>query len=262
MGFNYLSLDEAREEAKQRWENAELKEKIEKELGDNFIKHFAIRPRAGLFRQLCQADNGFTFFFQCARYIDIDPLVLEYHDDIFVHFNEEKKGLGRLKVVLKDGSKSTVDIMNFHENEKLKLKDVKIKTGEKLIDFHHAMAEKAGYKVDMIDNSNWFHNLGKAKDYYYYFLLHFVSHGILFEVFQETEEDDSEGEFNDQIVFPAIQKIKEKFGFEPMIFRLYPKNQSEEEDFYWWCYPPHVNDYIVDYAKRFNLYFKKVNLGK
>jgi hypothetical protein len=114
----YVSLDEARAEIKRCWADVDLKKRIEAELGDQFMAAFAEKPRAISFRQLCSPDNGFTFFYQCAKYINAEPLILEYHGDIFVHFNAEKKGLGRLRVTQDDGNKATMDIMNFHDNEK------------------------------------------------------------------------------------------------------------------------------------------------
>ena len=93
----YVSLDEARSEIKRRWNDVELREKIKKELGEKFMPSFKDNPRGVIFRQICPADNGFEFFFYSAKYINAEPLILEYYDDIFTHINEEKKGLGRLK---------------------------------------------------------------------------------------------------------------------------------------------------------------------
>ena len=38
--IKYFSLDEAREEIKKRWNDVELKKKVEEELGKNFIPFF------------------------------------------------------------------------------------------------------------------------------------------------------------------------------------------------------------------------------
>ncbi|MFA6159465.1 MAG: hypothetical protein WC678_00025 [Parcubacteria group bacterium] len=254
----YVSLDEAREEIRKRWNDVELRKKVEEELGDNFMPEFKDNPRAVLFRQICPADNGFEFFFYSGKYIKAEPLILEYHDDMFVSFNEEKKGLGRLRVRLNDGSPAMIDIMNFHENEKKKLGECVLKTGEKLVDFHHNLFNISMHRVDCIENSNWFHNIGDASRYYYYVLLHFVAHGVLFDVFQ-SEEDEAEDVFTREIVLPTIEKIKQKFNIKPLIIRLYPSNQSTEEDFYWWCYPPVVNKYIIDYAEKHELPLKKLS---
>jgi hypothetical protein len=254
----YFSLDEARDEIKKRWNNVALKKKIEEELGNKFISNFKNNPRGITFRQLCSPDNGFTFFFQCAKYIDTDPMVLEYHDDIFVHLNEEKKGLGRLRVNLAKGIKAKADIMNFYENEKKKLGDCILKSGEKLTDFHQNLFKISGYEIDFLENSEWFHKIGNAQKYYYYLLLHFVAHGALFETFLD-ESDSNEDKFTHDIIMPSLKKIKEKFGISPLIIRLYSANQNDDEDFYWWSYPPYINNYLIDYVNNQKIEFKSIN---
>jgi hypothetical protein len=54
----HISHDEARAELKKRWNNAELKSAIEKELGENFMPQFAERLRGVPFRQVITPDNG------------------------------------------------------------------------------------------------------------------------------------------------------------------------------------------------------------
>ncbi len=250
----YIALDEAREELHNRWGNAELKHQIETELGDRLLPVFNDKPRAVLTRNISSPDNGFTFFYQCIRYINASPYCWEYHGDKFVHFNKEKKGLGRLRLTLEDGTKACADIMDFHAHEKKKLSEVVLKTGESLVDFHHGLLKMAGYDdVEVSDNTQWFQSIGSAKEYYDYWLLHFVAHGVLFEKF---EGDEHETAFSNTIVVPAIELIKEKTGLAPLVVKLYPEHQDELEGFYWWSYPPHINKYLVDYVRRNNLKIK------
>ena len=259
IGNIYLSLDEAREEIQKRWNNLELRKKVEEELGENFMVNLQEKPRGVVFRQICSPDNGFTFFYQCSKYIGVEPLVVEYHDDMFTHMNEEKKGLGRLHLVTADESVVMADIMDFHENEKRKLGDCVLKAGEKLTDFHRSLFGVAGYKIELLENSKWFHNIGMAKEYYYYLLLHFVAHGVLFEYFSLDSREKGEAGFVEAIVLPNIEKIKEKFGVIPMLIRDYPENQTDKEDFYWWSYPPAVNEYLLNYVQKNKLALKNVN---
>lgn len=253
----HLSHDEAREELKKRWGNTELKCAIEKELGGNFMSQFSEFPRGVSFRQLVTPDNGFTLFFQGAKYVGAEPLVLEIHKDMFVSFNEEKKGLGRLRVTIEDGTRATVDIMDFHANEKKKLGECVLKTGENLVDFHHNLIKVSGYNADIFDNSKWLGQFGGASGYYYPFLLHFVAHGVLFENVESYEENDSGASFINGVTVPAIKKIEEMFGIKPLIVRMYPQNQSEKEDFYWWTYPPAINEYLLDYVTKNKFIIKK-----
>ena len=122
--IKYFSLDEAREEIKKRWNDVELKKKVEEELGKNFIPFFnSSKPRSILFRQLISPDNGFYFFCQESKYIDTKPTIAEYLDDTFVSFNEEKKGYGRLCI-----NDKYLDIIDFHASEKMAIKDIVTKT--------------------------------------------------------------------------------------------------------------------------------------
>jgi len=246
----HISHDEARAELKKRWNNAELKSAIEKELGENFMPQFAERPRGVSFRQVITPDNGLPLFFQGAKYVGTDPLVLEFHDDMFVSFNEDKKGMGRLRVTLEDGAKATVDIMDFHANEKKKLGECVLKTGENMIDFHYKLMEVSGYDPEIFDNSKWLERFGRATAYYYPFFLHFVAHGVLFENVESYEEGDSGSPMIRDVTTPAIQKIEGKFGIRPLVVRMYPQDQTEEEDFFWWDHPKNVNEYIIEYAKK------------
>jgi hypothetical protein len=251
--IRYFSLDEAREEIKKRWNDVELKKKIEEELGDKFIPFFnSDKPRSILFRQLISPDNGLCLFYQEAKYLDTKPTVIENLDDTFVSFNEEKKGYGRLHV-----NGGYVDIMDFHSNEKLPLKDIKTLNGEKVFDFHHDLITKSGLDVEIFDMANWFKKIGRAKDYYYPSLLHAVAHGVVFESFiSDSEEGESESIFTKNVILPSIEKIYQKFNLTPIIVRMYPSRQSEEEDLYWWSYPPYMEKEILKYAEDNSLNIK------
>ncbi len=253
----HISHDEARSALRERWNNADLKKAIEDELGEHFMSQFSIeRPRGVFFPEICTPSNGFPLFYYGAMYVGTEPLVLEFHEDIFVNCNKEKKGLGKLRVELEDGSRATINIMAFHENEKRKMGECTLKTGEKMVEFHHRLLKIYDASIELFDHSGWFKQFGRAADYYYHFLLHFVSHGVLFETFQSAEEEEYEDVFTQTVVLPAMRQIEERFGLKPLVVRLYPANQTAEEDFYWWCYPPKVNDYIVEYARKHKLTFR------
>ena len=244
----YLSLDEARKELQKRWNNVELRKKIEEELETNFIDCFKFEPRGVLWRSLPSPDNGFTFFYQMAKYVNSNPILLEYLGDKFVSINEEKKGLCELSIELENGDRKKIDAVDINSFEGRKLSEMLMKNGEKLVDFHHNLFREADYLVEFKDITDWCHSIGKASDYYYPYLLHFVAHGILFEFFL-FEEDERENYFTNNIIFPAIEKIEKKFGLKPMVVRLYPKDQTDDEDFYWWSYPSDLNKHLLNYAK-------------
>ena len=255
----YFSLDAARAELAKRRQNGQLMKKIEADLGEQKWPIFKDRPMGVLTKYLPSPDNSLTFFIQMARYIGVTPIVLEFLGDKFVLMNEEKKGLGRLRVFSPGGEKFTVDIVDFKLNENKKISEVMTKTGESIVDFHHNLLKEFGCDVVFEDSTAWLREPGKKIDYYKY-LLNFVAHGVLFEYY--TEEEEHEKIFVENVFMPNLEKIYQNYGLKPLIVKLYPENQDEEEDFYWWSYPLSINNRILDYAKKNQLSLKKISTSK
>lgn len=109
--------------------------------------------------------------------------------------------------------------------------------------------------------SEWWISLKPATYYYYYYLSHFIAHGVLFDVF-EDEEGTRENVFTQEVILPNIERVTREFGIKPLIVRHYPPDQTDEESFYWYSYPPHVNAWLVQWAQENNLPFKKAKLEK
>jgi hypothetical protein len=253
--IHYLSLDQARALLRERWRDVGQKARVSAELGGRFIPAYGVEPLAVTTRQLMSADNGCAFFLQCARYLGAAPLAQEFLGDVFFHDNEEKKGLGRLRVELEDGSRANVDLMDFHANEKRALGACVLKTGENLSDFHHRLLALDGCDLKITDNTTWYRAIGRATDYYHPLLLHFVAHAVLFENFCE-EEESTEAAFTDTVIRPALARIQSDYDLDPLIVRAYPADQSDDEDFYWWSHSPQVNRYLLDYAREHQLKIK------
>lgn len=119
--------------------------------------------------------------------------------------------------------------------------------GEK---FPHELFESCQYDLEKYNNQKWIRNIKDVSNYYYLAILHFLAHEVLFGVFFDGDS------FTNDIIIPNFEKIKEKFGVAPVIVRLYPDNQNEEEDFYWRSCPPGVNETIIKYANSNNLNIK------
>jgi hypothetical protein len=252
----YFSLDEARAELALRRQDMQLIKKVETDLGDQKWPIFKDKPMGVLTKYLPSPDNSLTFFIQMAHYVGVVPIVLEFLGDKFVLLNEEKKGLGRLRVFSPVGDKFTVDLVDFKANENKKISEVVTKAGEPIVDFHHRLLKEFGSDVELEDSTEWLRKPGKKIDYYRY-LLNFVVHGVLFEYY--TEEDENEKTFTREVFFPSLEKIYQNYGLRPLIVKLYPENQNEEEDFYWWSYPLNINNYILDYAKKNQLPLKNIS---
>lgn len=247
----YFSLDEARAELARRWHNRELRSAVEAELAGQMLAEFCSRPRAVIFRQLLSPDNGCRFFSQAAQYVGAAPFATEFLGDIFTRNNPEKQGWGRLRATV-GKRRALIDLVSFTANNKKKISEVVTRVGEGLADFHHRLLALGGIQIERRDLSQWLHGFGKPVDYYSPYLLHFVAHGVLFENFQ-IEADERENVFTQTVILPNLRKIEERFGLRSLVVRLYPENQTDDEDFYWWSYPPALNDYIVRYAKEHRL---------
>lgn len=91
----YTPLSVAKEEIWRRWNDEELKKKIEKFLGDipECIKN---EPKAISARQIATPNKEFFHFFDMAKMTDLKPLCWEYHCDRFITTNRDKAGLGKL----------------------------------------------------------------------------------------------------------------------------------------------------------------------
>jgi len=186
-------------------------------------------------------------------------LVVKKNRSIWVSINDEKRSLGQLRLNV-DNNKAIVNLMDLHRWNKKRMSEIIMKTGETLVAFHHSLLRKIDSTIDLIDKTDWTEKIGKPHAWYYYFMLHFVAHGVWFENIEPYNEDGSEHPFIKNTTNPTIHQIQEKFGLNPLVVRIYPLNQNAEEDFYWRSYPKNVNDWIVKYAKENNLTFKKVEI--
>ena len=251
----FTPLELARQEIQLRRANVELRLEIERSLGPNMWSEMLEQPRGVLFRCLPSPDNGFTYFYQASNWLGLTPFPPEYTRDKFVPLNSEKHGLARLRLTLPDGTRATCDILNWKSEEGKRLSEVVLKSGETLASFHHRLFDVAGYVVELRDLSDWFSSRSPPANFYFYYLSHFLVHGVLFEAIFE-DEDPNEDRFTHEVIYPNIERIEKEFGLRPLIVQLYPPDQTSEEDFYWWSYPPQVNEYLVKWARENNLVLK------
>jgi len=251
----YVSLAEARALIKERWVNEALRKEVERRLAGHLMPELAENPRAVLWRCLPSPDNGFTFFLQSAKWIGLEPFLPSYIEDKFVHLNDEKKGLARLCLTIADGMRVTADILDWKTSEGLPIDEVRIRSGETLAEFHLRLFDIAGYAVEQRDLSEWLKRQKPSSNYYYYLFQHFIVHGVYFEAILEGE-DARHDEFTRSVIYPNLERIQSEYGLKPLIVQLYPPDQTPEEDFYWFSYPPHVNAHLLKYVSDNNLSLK------
>lgn len=238
--------ENAREEIQRRQADASLRNEVEHVLGHHFWPEMR-QPRGVLFRCLPSPDNGYMYFQHATHWLGLTPFLPEYNHDKFVHINAEKKGLARLRLTLPDGTRVICDIVKWNTEQGKPLSDVIVTSGDTLAEFHHRLFDVAGMTTERREMSDYFKRLCPPANYYFYYMSHFVAHGVVFEAIFE-EEDPREDRFTHEVIYPSIERIEKTFGVRPLIVQLYPPNQTPDEDFYWWSYPPQINDYLVKWV--------------
>lgn len=221
-------------------------------LPDALLTQFT-SPRAIMFRQVATPNNEIIRFFEIAKELQLEPLVLEYTDDTFVSTgNQFKRALGKLPIFQYTGA----DGRDMHQYQSLvdfnawvgkPLKSVKLHDGTSLVDFHHRLlADMVGKDAERycFDLSPWFKQYDDgAAVYYQYFLSFFVRDGILFENFVTTP---GELAFAESTVLPAYHAVETFYRQRPLISRVAPK--EEEQRMFWNCYPKEAEQHITNHT--------------
>jgi hypothetical protein len=247
----YLSIDEARDELRRRWHDLELRRAIETELGHCFIDLFKKGPRGCYWPPLASPTRAFEWFVHLARYVGSEPTALECSGDYFSRGNDEKVGLSRLRVTNSEQQPCLVDCLSLHAANRKEIRSLTTRMGIPLVELHRILLRESELAIECQDISDWTANIGKAAAYYDPFFSHFIAHGVLFETYDLDTEYESK--FTKEVVLPAFNNVKSRYGLSPMIVNLYPSNQTQQEDFYWWSYGPRLSRYILALAQQHNL---------
>jgi hypothetical protein len=238
----YTPLQEAKAELERRWNDPELRKRVEDYLGDNLPLPLRSEPRALCTFHVATSNWAFFHFWKASQEIDLRPLVFEYTDDLFVTTNFDKVSLG--KMVFYHGRNDNNEMITSSEhiidlcgkNEKKKIKDVETLWGESLVDFHHRALNTFYEGLEIYDGSEDYHKLGKnPKEYYKYIFAFYIRNGILFENYLLTSK---EKKFTEEVLLPAFEFVWKKFGVKPLIVPLTPQNEADGK--HWWCYPEYI----------------------
>ncbi len=243
----YTPLSVAKEEIWRRWNDKELRKKVEDYLGGDIPSFLKKGPKSVLVRYVFTPDLEFMYFLDLIKSVGLDYILPEYSDDKFVAGNSDKYHLARLFFHNGNGKKGgdkiiTTNVVDFNKSEGKKFNEIKTTNGEKLVDFHHKLVKEfcpdAAKKI--VDFNPWFNKKKKiSKKYYDYYLALFLAHGILFENFLR---DGGEIEFTSEMVMPSFKKLEKMFGVRPLIVPIVPL--EDENCLYWWCYPKKVGEII------------------
>ncbi len=259
--FVYTSIGEAAKELQKRWDDKNTENIIDELLDSDIPQELKDGFRLVLLRHIITPNYEIRRFLHIAEMVDsFKPLIGEYATDKFVPSNKSKRFLGKITFYKgrdKNGCIKTekIDLIDFDEAKNKQISKVKTLWGENLVDFHHDLFFKTYKKLgkeDTFNVSSWYHNHGPGADkYYFYLLLLFIRHGLMFENF--ILEDKYEKEFIKNIFLPAFIKVMQITGKKPLIVALEPT--EVEGDKFWLCYPD-TDEFFVRY--RLSGLFKKL----
>ncbi len=229
----YTPLSVAKEEIWRRWNDKELRKKVEDFLGGDIPEVFLSEPRAILARHVASPNNETSWFLDMAEASGLKYVFLEYLQDKFTFRNLSKYYLGKL--VFRDGvgkhagDKLFVEkIVDFNQAESKKICDVLTLSEMNLVDFHHELLRGNGVNLDgaVFDMSEWYSKHGGvAKRYYEYYFALLICYGILFENYLS---DKNEGSFVQEVITPAFKKVYGLFGVKPLVVSLVPKKSEND----------------------------------
>ncbi len=248
----FVSQNDARGTLINRAKDAELKKRVRENMHPEahaLISKFN-SPRAVFFRQVATPTHEVLRFLRIAKHMRLTPIILEYYGDKFVSAgNPYKRALGKMPIYQHTGIDGRDNVkyhtvVDFNEYTGKPISAVKCKSGESLIDFHHKLLDKMSrlnIEAHCADATPWFQALGgMAGKYYDEFLTLFVRDAILFEYFEPTA---SEQLFIRETMIPAFQNVANKFGLQPLVFRLVPKNKEGRK--FWDAYPKTIEKFIA-----------------
>jgi hypothetical protein len=241
----YMSIPEAEKEILRRWNDVELRRKVEEFTGVCMPFSQAKSPMAVLARQILSPNFETLHFLDLVKQTSLTPCCFGYLDDKLVTNNPDKYYLCRLHFddgIGRGGGHrlSALNIIDFNTWSGKKISDVQTRFERGFVDFHMYMTRSLDINLEFLDGSDYLHEKGSfGKNYYRYFLAMFVCHGVLFENYL------LEGEYASHsldVFLPAFREISSLFGVKPIITRVAPI--ETENDLSWRYYPQVVYDNI------------------
>lgn len=242
----YTPLSVAKKEILRRWNDKELREKVEKYLGGNIPDAFRDNPRTALFRFMTTPNLEFQIAYDTSKLMDLDLVFMEFLNDKFCTRNQDKLHLGKMIFFHKKNGenaciKDRKKIIDLEKCDGEHFKKIKTIWGEDFIEFHHRIFNKKYNKIDTFDVSEFKTNGGSAYDVYLKVFSLFICNGILFENYFVGSDKD-ERRFTFDVVKPAFDKIQEIFGLRPLIVPLV--SYKVDGDIFWQYYPDNLIEEI------------------
>ena len=235
----YTSLEEAREEIQRRWNDQELKKRVNDFLGNDVPDFLRDEPKAYLARHIASPNFSFLHFIELAENLHLDWVCPEFLEDKFVSKNPDKYFLAKMFFLGEEGlwsSKKTgsFKIVDFSTFDGKPFKSVKTFWGQSFVEFHHQMIDKLGINSTgkIPDISRWLSGKGGSPDKFYPYLLSlFIRNAVLVENFLINGK---EAEFTKKIFLTNFRKVEALFGLKPIIVRLFDQGTENENSWYYY----------------------------
>jgi len=248
----YISTEEAKIEIWKRWNDKELRKRVDEFLKNDIPDFLREEPRAILARFITSPNFELKHFLERADEISLRPLSLEYLNDKFVAENIDKYYLAKMYFHDKAGKNggynlTTLKVVDFNNAEGKKISDLQTNFNDcSLVDFHHNLTDLCGFNIDSFDISEYYARNGfVASGYYSYFFALFICYGVLFENYLL---DQVQIKITRDVVLPNFKRISDIFGVKPLIVRLGPDRM--EEDLYWRHYSKLVKDEVDSFHEK------------
>jgi len=245
--FVYVSCEEAIAELNRRKIDKTLEKQVDDFLKGSIPEPLVEKEKFVLARHLITPNYEVSRFLIISDAMGFEPLFFEYLDDKLIYQNPWKYSLGKIPFYSgKDKNDSPkikkISIIDFNNSHGKKISAANTNWGQSLVDFHHEFFNKRfpGFKKSIFDGSSWYSNNGESPIHFYerFFAL-FIRHGILFENFLL---DETEYEFTQKVILPAIINISNRFNLKPLIVSLMP-TEVEGEGF-WLSHPACTYDFV------------------
>lgn len=236
----YTSLEEAKSEIWRRWNNKELRRRVEEYLGGDIPKEFQQEPRGFLARFIVTPNFEFCNFAKLSSFLNILPVAGEFRSDQFRSINADKKHLGKLSIYHGENpftcsqraEVTEYKILDFANSEGKVIEKLNTVWGQNFVEFHHHLTDKMLKGFESIDLSDWLARHGGHPGAFYSKLLAlFVCHGVQFENYHQ---EGHEAKFTQDIVRPAFQAVANHFGVKPLIVPAIPVNSERDPAWSWY----------------------------
>lgn len=243
--FVYTPVQHAMSQLKERWSDGTIKE-------PSFVPDL-LKNGFRAIHSVCLVSPNYQIrrYINIADALEMDPLIFERKNDIYVPQNNEwKYALGRLHFFIGRSKNDSFMIekkrvIDFNTDCGKKISEIRTLWGELFTDFHHDMFFAANPNLskekNIFDNSEWFYDVGgNTKSYYAALLSLVIKHGILFENFMLDKKEIS---FTREVFLPAFIELYKKTGLKPLIVALEPTDIEGDE--FWISYPREEREKVV-----------------